>query len=164
MQVRTFVTTLGLWLVCVPAANAQVEPRDRTVADTPSEPDSARCGCDLYWAGGLMLGVSSVGHGALAGASIFASSLSWSRDRTRETADAWAMVPVVGPWIQFGMLGFSAGGLWASVMVLSGLLQATGLSMLVAGAVVDGRPRAPEVAVVPLLGPHTVGLAARGRL
>ncbi len=85
----------------------------------------------------------------------------------RWDAFRWAgFIPVVGPWIELAIkpTGFEEDG-WGTWLVLNGLLQATGLGILIAGIAQQSEPAPdePYVSVLPTVGPDGAGLMVSGR-
>lgn len=78
-----------------------------------------------------------------------------------------SFVPLAGPWIQLGIMGPSTFGrdAWGLWFVADGLLQATGLALLIAGLVLSAESEAeePDVIVLPTASSDGAGLMVRGR-
>lgn len=90
----------------------------------------------LIVGGAVMLGVSWLVHGALI--SPFAGwSIDWGYQPEWESFRYAGLIPIAGPWIQ---LALKPGTLnddgWGTYLVIDGLLQAGGLTMLILGATI----------------------------
>lgn len=76
-------------------------------------------------------------------------------------------VPLAGPWIQLGIMGPSTFGrdAWGLWFIADGLLQATGLGLLIAGLVLSCESDAeePDVSVLPTASADGGGLMVSGR-
>jgi hypothetical protein len=123
----------------------------------------------LVITGVAMLAVSWIIHGAIispfAGYSLASGFQdSWSVFR------ASGIIPLAGPWVQLAVKpdGLGSDG-WGPYLVVDGVLQAAGLTMLIVGLAVQeehtvvARGDAPSFAIAPMIGPELTGLAASGR-
>jgi hypothetical protein len=93
------------------------------------------------------------------------------------SSDAWeafrytGLIPVVGPWIQMALQPTSFGNDgWGPYLIIDGLLQAAGLTMLVIGVATQGGDEDTaenddgiELTILPSVSPGFAGLTALGR-
>lgn len=143
--------------VAPPAPTPPPQPREET-----------RPHLGLAISGGVMLGVSWLVHAALvsplAGCDFDSCQDEWGEFRL------WGVVPLVGPWVQLGTKPYSERDGWMPYLVIDGLLQVAGLTMLILGVslretvtVYAEGPGGFELGVVPYGGADGGGLAAVGR-
>ncbi len=82
------------------------------------------------------------------------------------------IIPVVGPWIQLGIEpAHGSDDAWGAWLIIDGLLQAAGLTLLIVGIATSGGDdedtaegeHGIELAILPTMGPDHAGLSALGR-
>lgn len=147
-----------------PAERVDVVDGDETDA-LEARRAAVRTRVGLYATGGGLLGgawIANMVGSAFAGS--YAEGLlqlfpnrfdpAWSTFRTL------GLVPLIGPWMQLAAIPDGVDGTaWRGWLLVDGLLQATGLGLLIAAAAMDV-PDAPSLAIVPWAGPDGGGLAA----
>lgn len=138
-------------------------------APPPQTRTEMRPNLGLVITGAVMLAVSWIIHGALI--SPFAGySLDLGFQDQWATFRATGFIPLAGPWVQLAVKpnGTGSDG-WGPYLVVDGVLQAAGLTMLILGLVLQeehtvvARADAPSFAIAPMIGPALTGLAASGR-
>lgn len=121
--------------------------------------------------GAVLLGVSWIIHAAVV--SPFAG---WSIDRGYQPEwdafRAWGLLPLAGPWIQLAIKPDTGGrDGWDPYLVIDGILQAGGLTMLILGLAIQERHEVyvdnerapgPQFAVLPMVTPEYSGLSLAG--
>lgn len=123
----------------------------------------------LLVTGGVMLGIGWIVNfivGLPAGDDPFRSGSEPEWEAFRISS----VLPVAGPWIQLGVkpTGFTE-DYWAMWLIIDGLLQLAGTTMLIVGAATSGgdEPLAQvdglELRVAPVASPNMAGLALTGR-
>ncbi len=136
---------------------AYLQPRQRTPIRYEMKPLY-----NLIIAGSIVLGASYLTTAGIAG---YVNALNCS-GKVSCSGLYWPWyVPVVGPFIYFGVANSQDAALFSPLLILSGLAQAGGLAMLIAGSV--ARHRVPvyadeplRVTVAPYLTPTSAGLQA----
>lgn len=137
---------------------------------SPRARTSTRPNIGLIVSGAVLLGVGWVSNiivGLPAGDDPFTSG----SEPKWETFRITSVIPIAGPWIQLGVKPTSfAQDYWGAWLIINGLMQASGLTMLIAGIAtprtyteVSATGPAFEVALLPNIGPEHVGAALVGR-
>ncbi len=149
-----------------------VQPYYPVAAPQPAPPpqprEESRPHLGLAISGGVMLGVSWLVHAALisplAGCDLDSCQDAWGDFRLVGT------IPLAGPWIQLAVKPTSDRDGWLPYLVIDGLLQIAGLTMLILGVslretvtVYSEGPAGFELAVLPSAGPDGGGLGLVGR-
>jgi hypothetical protein len=147
---------------------AQPQPYYAPQPQAPQRPTTPhteeRANLGLIISGAVILGVGWVVNilsGVFAGVELFGSDASSEWDAFRFSA----FVPIAGPWIQLATKPTSfSQDYWGPWLIIDGLLQATGLTMLVIGiatprteTVYSERPSEPSFAFVPSISPGYTG-------
>lgn len=148
---------------------AYVPPTAATTEAAREDAPRPRRSLGLLIAGPIVLAVPWLLNGIaglFAGVHISFGS-SGAPDDARWDAFRWAgFIPLFGPWIELAIkpTRFDQDG-WGGWLVLNGLLQATGLGILIAGIVQQSEPAPdePYVSVLPTVGPDGAGLSVSGR-
>ena len=129
-----------------------------------------RANVGLIVGGAVMLGVSWIANiavGLPAGDDPFSSG----SDPTWDSFRYSSLIPLAGPWVQLAIkpTGFTQ-DYWAVWLLLDGILQLTGTTLLVIGAathrtvtVYAEASSGFELAVLPMASPEHAGLVALGR-
>jgi hypothetical protein len=137
----------------------------------PAQPRTVeRTNWGLLIAGIAMLAASYAANvliSMFAGLELFGSSDASLWDGFRYSS----LIPIVGPWIQIGVKPTSFDNdNWGIWLIIDGILQAGGLSMLIIGlitpqreTVYSDRESGFELAVLPQIGPGFTGLSLAGR-
>jgi len=130
------------------------------MADEPR----TRANRGLVVAGVVSLGVGYVGN--LVGSLLYSSLRAVSGVANTDEFLAFSLVPVVGPWLQ---LPFASSGLEVGFLIGAGVLQAAGVTMLIAGLTFARRPvtevrisDSSSVVFTPMVGSDSAGLSAVG--
>ncbi|MGE0785246.1 MAG: hypothetical protein AB7S26_06125 [Sandaracinaceae bacterium] len=138
-------------------------------APQPQPHEETRMHLGLTISGAVMLGVSYLLHAAivspLAGCDFDTCHGEWNGFRYA------GLIPLAGPWVQLAVRpGASDLDAWGPYLVIDGLLQTAGLTLLILGltlretvTVYSSRDGDFELAVLPSAGQNGGGLAAVGR-
>lgn len=84
--------------------------------------------------------------------------------------DALGFIPIVGPFILIGTIGYDETGIAVPMLVIDGILQIAGIALIVLGltlrrnvqvrAQLGDDPEAPTITLLPMAGPEMAGLSA----
>ncbi len=133
---QIYVGTQPQQPVYVPQPQPQYVQQPQYYAQPQPTRTEQRAHVGLIVGGAVMLGVSWLVHGALI--SPFAGySLDSGYQIAWEAFRYMGLVPLAGPWIQLAIKpsGLSDDG-WGPYLIIDGLLQAAGLTMLILGATI----------------------------
>jgi len=83
----------------------------------------------LSWISGTVVTVGGAVGCALA------SGCTWTASGTSNSFFDWGWVPILGPWVEMGLLWENADGGMYAWLAIEGLIQAGGITMLIFGAI-----------------------------